>query len=369
MGGNGSKTVMLYFGPQHPGVPGNVGYKVWVDGERVVDAELVPGFLHRGFEKMMEFRTWEMNIVMGYRFCVEDPDSLELGYAEAVDRIFKIDIPEKAKYVRMIQAEFGRIASHMFWVNFMAGATGLRTVGFWAIVAREEILKWFGWVVGHRVYHSFSVPGGIRWDVPEGFKERTLEVTNKVEDIVEDIESALLKNRVFRARTQGIGILKADDAIRMGVTGPSLRAAGVPYDVRKVVPYENYDKVTFDVPTMTEADAYARSVVRFKEVYQSLRIIRQAVEEVRPGEPHRIKLPLAAPKGVGIARVEAARGEYFIHIVSNGGRQPYRVRLRSVSMPLMTTAVKHIIKNEEVTIADFPIIVKSLDPCSPDIDR
>lgn len=363
------KYLELYFGPQHPGVPGNVAFKLWLDGERVIDVELVPGFLLRGFEKMMENRTWEMNIVIGYRFCVEDPDSLELAYAEAVDMIHKANVPEKAKYVRMIQAEFARIASHMFWVNFMAGGVGLRTPGFWAIAAREEILKWFAWVTGHRIYHSFSIPGGIRWNVPKGFKDRTVDVTYKVEDIVKDIEAALLRNSIFKARTKGIGVLRAEDAIKLGITGPSLRASGVPYDIRKVVPYENYGKVKFNIPTASNGDAYDRAVVRFKEIYESLNIIRQAVQEVREEDPYRVKLPLAAPKGIGIARVEAARGEYMIHVVSHGGRKPYRVRLRSVSLPLMTTALKHIVKNEEITIADFPIVVKSLDPCPPDIDR
>jgi len=364
-----SKPLMLYYGPQHPGAPGNVAYKLWLDGERVVDAELVPGFLLRGFEAMMENRTWEMNIVIGYRFCVEDPDSLELGYAEAVDRLLKYDIPEKAKWVRMIQHEFGRIASHLFWANHMSGSVGLRTTGFWSIAAREEVLKWFYKVVGHRIYHSFSVPGGIRWDVPKDFKEFTLKTADRVERLVKDIESALLQNSVFKARTKGIGVIKGDEAIRLGITGPSLRAAGVPYDIRKAVPYENYGKVSFEIPTGENGDSYDRAVVRFKEIYQSLRIIRQAVEEVRLGDPWRIKLPLTVPPGVGIARVEAARGEYMIHVVSKGGRKPYRVRLRSVSMPLMTTAIKYIVKNEEVTIADFPVILGSLDPCAPDIDR
>ncbi len=383
-----TKQVELFFGPQHPGVPGNVGFKLWLEGERIVDVELIPGFLFRGFEKMMENRTWEMNIVMCYRFCVEDPDNLEVAYAEAVDRIFKVEVPEKAKYVRMIMAEFSRIASHLFWANFMSGGVGLRTTGYWAIAAREEILKWFAGVTGHRIYHSFSVPGGIRWDVPRDFRDKTLDLANKVEDIVKDIEEALLRNPVFKARTKNVGVLKAEDAIRLGVTGPSLRAGGMPYDIRKAVPYENYDKVKFNVPVGENGDSYERSVIRFKEIHESLNIIRQSVEEVKPGAPFRVKLPLTAPAGVGISRVESARGEYMIHVISmgvmkaeqvgdkyvvhftgQGGRKPYRVRLRSVSLPLLTTVLKHIVRNEEVTIADFPVIVKSLDPCPPDIDR
>jgi len=363
------KYVEVYFGPQHPGAPGNIGFRLVLDGEKVVDADVIPGFLHRGFEKMMENRTWEMNIVLSYRFCVEDPDPLEIAYAEAVERIHKVEPPEKAKYFRMIQAEFSRIASHLFWIHFIGGSTGLRTPAYWAVTGREEILKWFAWVTGHRVYHSFSVPGGIRWDLPKGFKEKTLELTYRVEDFVRDVEKGLLGNRVFRARTKNIGILSKEDALKLGVTGPVLRATGYRYDLRKAVPYENYDKVEFNVPIGEKGDSYDRAVVRFREIYESLRIIRQALEEIREGDKHRVKLPITAPPGVGVARVEAARGEYMIYIVSRGGRKPYRVRLRSTSMPLLTTVIKHIVRNEEVTIADFPVVVASLDPCAPDLDR
>ena len=363
-----SKTI-VYFGPQHPGAPGNIGFKLVLEGERVVDVETIPGFLHRGFEKMMENRTWEMNVVMSYRFCVEDPDPLEIAYAEAVEKIYCVEPPEKAKYFRMIQAEFSRIASHLFWSHFIGGSVGLRTPAYWAVVAREEILKWFAWVTGHRIYHSFSVPGGIRWDLPKGFKEKTLELTYRVEDLVKKVEKSLLGNRIFKARTMGLGILTTKDALRLGVTGPSLRATGYPHDTRKLAPYENYDKVKFNIPVGSRGDAYDRSVVRFREIYESLKIIRQALEEIREGDKHRVKLAIVAPPGTGIARVEAARGEYVIHVISRGGRKPYRVRLRSPSMPLLTTALKHIVENEEITIADFPVVLASLDPCPPDLDR
>ncbi len=367
MGTNGK--VIVYFGPQHPGAPGNIGFKLVLEGERVIDAEVIPGFLHRGFEKMMENRTWEMNIVLSYRFCVEDPDHLEIAYAEAVEKIYRVEPPEKAKYFRMIQAEFSRIASHLFWIHFIGGSTGLRTPAYWAVSAREEILKWFAWITGHRVYHSFSVPGGIRWDLPREFRDKTLELTYRVEDLVKDVEKGLIHNRIFKARTRGIGVLKTNDALKLGVTGPVLRATGYQYDIRKAVPYENYDRVKFSIPTGSYGDSYDRCIVRFREIYESLKIIRQALEEIRKGDQYRVKVPIVAPPGTGIARVEAARGEYMIHIVSKGGRKPYRVRLRSPSMPLLTTIIKHIVANEEVTIADFPVIIASLDPCSPDLDR
>lgn len=369
IGMEGREYTVVYFGPQHPGAPGNIAYKLWLDGERVVRAELIPGFLHRGFEKMMENRTWEMNTVLSYRFCVEDPDNLEIAYALAVEEIFKVSIPENAKWIRMIQSEMSRIASHMFWVHFMAGSTGLRTPAFWASAAREEILKWFARISGHRVYHNISVPGGIRYELPKNFVDDTLKVLEFVEERTRDVEAALLRNRVFRARTVGLGRLTPDEAIQLGVTGPVLRATGLKYDTRLNVPYLNYDKVKFDVPTGSSGDSYDRAAVRFKEVYQSISIIRQALENIRLGEPLRVKVPMAAPPGEGVARVESARGEYMIHIISRGGRNPYRVRLKSTSMPLLTTVVDYIIRKEEITIADFPVLLASLDPCAPDLDR
>ncbi|WP_440059077.1 NADH-quinone oxidoreductase subunit D [Thermogladius sp. 4427co] len=359
----------LYFGPQHPGAPGNIGFRLVLEGERIVSAEVIPGFLHRGFEKMLENRKWENSFVLSYRFCVEDPDPFEIAYAEALEKIFRIEPPEKAKYFRMVQGEFSRIASHMFWVHFMAGSVGLRTPAYWALAAREEILKWFAWVSGHRVYHNISVPGGIRSDVPEGVRETTINLTYRVEDLVRDVEKALLNNRVFRARTRGIGVINGLKALELGATGPVVRAGGVRYDTRKAAPYANYSKVEFEIPVGEYGDAYDRAVVRFREVYESLKIIRQAIGEVRRGDAFRVKIPLTAPPGRGYARVEAARGEYTVHVISTGGRSPYRVRLKSPSMPLLTTVLDYIIKNEEVTIADFPVILASLDPCPPDIDR
>ncbi|QOR95099.1 NADH dehydrogenase subunit D [Thermosphaera chiliense] len=365
----GSGYQVVYFGPQHPGVPGNIAYKLWLDGDRVVKAEVVPGFLHRGFEKMMENRTWEMNVAMSYRFCVEDPDHLEIAYSLAVEDIYKAEIPENAKWLRMIQAEMGRIASHLFWSHFIGGSIGLRTPAYWAVAAREEILKWFARISGHRVYHNLSVPGGIRYSLPENFKEETTRVVEFVEEKARDVEEALLGNSIFKARLKGLGKLSIEDALNLGVTGPVLRASGLRYDLRVHAPYLNYDKVRFEVPVGASGDSYDRAVVRFKEIHQSLSIIRQALDEVRPGESLRVKLGLTAPVGEGVARVESARGEYMIHIISQGGRKPYRVRLRSMSMPLLTTVVDHIVSREEVTIADFPVILASLDPCPPDLDR
>lgn len=360
---------LVFFGPQHPGAPGNIAFKLWLRGDVVVKAEVVPGFLHRGFEKMMENRTWEMNTVMSYRFCVEDPDHLEIAYAMAVEDLVKITPPDNAVWFRMIQAEMSRVASHLFWTHFIGGSVGLRTPAYWATTGREEILKWFAKISGHRVYHSISVPGGVRVSLPETFVEDTLKVVEYVADVAKRVEKSILRNSVFKARTVGLGVLNSKTALELGVTGPVLRATGLSHDLRKVSPYLYYDKVSFEIPVGSRGDAYDRSVVRFREIHESLKIIRQAVEKIEPDKPMRAKAPLTAPPGEGWARVESARGEYMIHVFSTGGRKPYRVRLRSMSMPLLTTVIDHLVKTEEITIADFPVLLASLDPCPPDLDR
>lgn len=363
------REVEVLLGPQHPGAPGNVAFLLKLDGERVIDADVVPGYLHRGFEKMMEYRWWEVDVVMSARFCVEDPDNFELTYVRAVEDVYGLDPPEKAKRVRTIIAEMGRIQSHLFWLLFMGAAVGARYIPSWAMAAREEILKWYDYITGHRVYHHYMVPGGIRWNIPKDFQERTLKVLRFVEKIVNDIKKALFDNKIFQSRTRGIGVLKASDAIRLGATGPVLRGSGIRHDIRIIDPYEAYEEVEFEVPIGEHGDSYDRCLVRLKEIYQSISIIRQLVGKVSTEGAYRYKIPLVAPPGEGIGRVETARGEYLIHITSTGGQTPYRIRLRTPSMPHLTTVIKHVLKNEEITIADFPVFVKSLDPCAPDLDR
>ncbi len=364
-----SKTVEIFLGPQHAGAPGNIAFKLKLEGERVVDAETIPGYLHRGFEKLMEYRWWDVNVVLAPRFCVEDPDNYELAYVLAVEDVFGVEPPEKARYVRTVIAEMGRIQSHLFWLLFMGGSSGARYIPSWSMAAREEILKWFDYMTGHRIYHHYMTPGGIRWDVPQDFQERTLKVLKFVEKMIKDIEEAFIKNKIFIARTRGLGVLKAVDAIRLGATGPVLRATGLKYDIRRVDPYEAYDEVEFEVPVGAVGDSYDRCLVRVSEIYQSINIIRQLVPKIKPGGIYRYKLPMVAPEGESLSRVETARGEYLIHLTSTSGQTPYRVRLRTPSMAHLTTVIKHVIKNEEITIADLPIFVASLDPCPPDLDR
>jgi len=369
------RKLQVFLGPQHPGAPGNVAFLLTLDGERILDVDLIPGFLHRGFEKMMEYRRWDMDLVMSARICVEDPDHVELSYTHAMDQIFGVDPPERAKYARTIVAEFSRLASHLLWMMHFAGPVAARYATSWAIAAREEVLKWFDYVAGHRIYHHYIYPGGVRWNLPKDLKERTLQVLDRVEGLVRDMERGFFLHPVFQRRARDVGRLKASDAVRLGATGPVLRGSGVAHDIRKALKYDAYGMVDFEIPKGEYGDAYDRAMVRLREMYVSIGIIRQAVQQIPEEGPYRWRLPMALPPGEGVGRVESARGEFMTHIVSTtekpGGRplEPYRIKFRGPTMAHLTTVLKHIVHNEEITVADFPVVVGSLDPCPPDIDR
>ncbi len=369
------RHITVFLGPQHPGAPGNVAFRILVDGERVLDIDLVPGFLHRGFEKMMEYRRWDMDLVMSARICVEDPDHVELSFTHAIEQIYGVEPSEKAKYIRVVIAEFSRLASHLLWMMHFAGPIAARYAISWAIAAREEILKWFDYITGHRVYHHYIYPGGVRWNIPSDFRERTLKVLKHIEPLIRDIDKAFFHHPIFQARARGVARLKASDAVRLGATGPNLRGSGVKYDLRKALRYDAYGEIDFEIPVGDYGDAYDRALVRLREMYISMDIIRQAVEKMPMDGPYRWRLTPSIPQGEGIGRVESARGEFIAHVVSAAPSPkakplvPYRIKFRGPTFPTLTTILKHIVANEEITVADLPILIGGLDPCPPDIDR
>ena len=369
------KTTTVFLGPQHPGAPGNVAFKVLLDGERVLDIDLIPGFLHRGFEKMMEYRRWDMDLVMSARICVEDPDHVEYTYTLAVEQVMGIEPPEKTKYVRVIIAEFSRLASHLLWMMHFAGPIAARYAVGWAIAAREEILKWFDYITGHRVYHHYIFPGGVRWDIPKDFKEKTLKVLKTIRPLIKDIDEGFFHHPVFEKRARDLGRLKPREAIELGATGPTLRGSGVKHDIRRKLGYDAYKDIEFEIPAGEYGDSYDRALVRLREMYISMEIIEQALNKMPYEGPYRWRIPpVTLPTGEGIGRVESARGEFLCHIVNydpkrNRTQTPYRIKFRGPTWPHLTTVLKHIVANEEITIADLPVLIGSFDPCAPDIDR
>jgi len=359
----------LYFGPAHPG-SGNFGVKLKVDGEQVVSARADPGYLHRGFEKLMEYRTPIQNAVLSDRLCVLEPLNWNLIHAEAVDELMGIEVPERAKYLRVIMAELSRIQSHIIWYGVFSKGTGFDTGFKMAFGYRDYILDLFELITGGRVYPAgYICPGGVRRDFPKNAKEKILQVLDKMNEMIKLEE---LENPAMNARAKDVGILKINDAIRLGVTGPVLRGSGMSTDVRKEEPYEIYDRLDFEIPTRKDGDAYARYWIGIEEIKQSIRIIKQALKELPDGEViesslKKPKLSVKLPEGEVYVRNEIARGEAAIYMVSDGNTYPYRVKVRGPDFLHMIPVLEFLLKG--VQIADVPAIYWSLNICPADMDR
>jgi NADH-quinone oxidoreductase subunit D len=359
----------LYFGPAHPG-SGNFGVKLKIDGEAVVSAVADPGYLHRGFEKLMEYRTPLQNAVLSDRLCVLEPLNWNLIHAEAVDELMGIDVPERAKYIRVIMAELSRIQSHIIWYGVFSIGTGFDTGFKMAFGYRDYILDLFEMITGGRVYPAgYICPGGVRRDLPNCAKDKILKVLDKIDEMIKLEE---LENPALTARAKDVGVLKAEDAIRLGATGPVLRGSGMNTDVRKDEPYEIYDRLDFEVPVRKEGDAYARYIIGLEEMKQSVKIVKQALEKLPKGDVivpslKKPKLSVKIPNGEVYVRNEIARGEAAIYMVSDGGSTPYRCKIRGPDFLHMIPVLEYLLKGAQ--IADVPAVYWSLNICPADMDR
>ena len=359
----------LYFGPAHPG-SGNFGVKLKIAGENVASARADPGYLHRGFEKLMEYRLPIQNSVLSDRICVLEALNWNLIHAEAVEELMEIEPPERAKCIRVIMAELSRIQSHIIWFGAFCIGTGFETGFKLAFGYRDYILDLFEMITGGRVYPAgYICPGGVRRDFPDGATQKIAHVLDQIGRMLRIEE---MENPGLLARTKGVGVLKLQDAIKLGATGPVLRASGMKTDVRKDDPYEVYDRFDFEVPTRGEGDAYARYLVGIEEIRQSVRIIKQALQQLPEGEViapkfKRIKLATKIPEGDVYVRNEVARGEAGMYMVSDGGERPYRVKIRGPSFLHMIPVLEHVLTGAQ--IADVPAIYWSLNVCPADLDR
>jgi NADH-quinone oxidoreductase subunit D len=359
----------LYFGPAHPG-SGNFGVKLKLAGEVVTSARADPGYLHRGFEKLMEYRLPIQNSVLSDRICVLEALNWNLIHAEAVEELMQIEPPERAKYIRVIMAELSRIQSHFIWFGAFCIGTGFETGFKLAFGYRDYILDLFEMITGGRVYPAgYICPGGVRRDFPDEATQRIALVLDQIGRMVRIEE---MENPGLVARVKGVGILNLEDAIKLGATGPVLRASGLKADVRKDEPYEVYDRFDFEVPTREEGDAYARYFVGIEEIRQSIKIIKQALQQLPEGEViapefKRIKLTTKIPEGEVYVRNEVARGEAGMYMVSDGGEKPYRVKIRGPSFLHMIPVLEHLLIGAQ--IADVPAIYWSINVCPADLDR
>ena len=364
------RELKLYFGPQHLGMVGNFSIILKVEGDRILEASADPGWLHRGFEKLMEYRTWIQNFPMVCRINVVEPDSMEMVYAMAVEKLAGIEVPERANYIRTIVLELSRLVSHLFGAYAYANMLGFDTVAQWAMYHRDLLLDLFEELTGARVYHIYIWPGGVRRDMPKGFKDKVLNTLHTIGSRIPDYDSTFFNNRLFYDRAKNIGKITKEDAEKFGATGQILRATGIKFDIRKIEPYAVYDKIDFEIPTREDGDAYSRIWVIRDEMIQSVHIIMQCLEKMPKGEVYN-KVPnpfkWKVPEGETYVRVESSRGDLGLYLVSNGEDKPYRVHFRTPSYPHGLVILEKLLKG--ASIADVGNIMISLYIVAPEIDR
>jgi len=366
---------VVEFGPQHP-ASGNFNLTLKLEGEVVKEAKPNVGYLHRGFEKLMEYRTWYQNIMIVQRVCVLDGAPYELGYAGAVEKIAGIEVPDRAKYLRVVQAELSRIQSHLLNIGLTAASAGFDTVTRMTWGDRDRILFLLEYLTRGRIYNIYSVPGGVRYDIPIDFKAKAMDVIRYMRNKLKVYDDLLFNNETFIVRTENIGVLPKEEAIKLDVTGPNLRGSSVDFDVRAKIPYEAYGDLDFKVAIEDKGDAYSRMLCRRKEIEESLHIIEQAIDKL-PGGPiaqrkakdgsSLISFLGKIPEGEAIHCVESARGELCFHIVSTGGISPYRVKIRGPTFDTILVALPKVLKGAK--LADVPVIYWSFDNCPADHDR
>jgi len=362
-----ANEIVINMGPQHPSTHGVLRVILKLDGEKVLGAECVIGYLHRGVEKIAEHRTYGQFAPYVDRMDYVAAVSNGLGYCEAVEKLLGVEAPPRAKYVRTILTELNRIASHLLWLGTHALDIGAITPLFYCFREREEVLKIFENYCGARLTtHAFRI-GGLQYELYDGFEEQVKAFCDYFPAKVDEYEILLTHNRIWLERTKNVGILKADQAIDLAVTGPLLRASGVKWDIRKAMPYAAYEEFEFDIPTGTNGDTYDRYLVRIEEMRQSVRIIRQAVSRI-PSGPVMAKVPKIIKPAAGEVyhSIEAPKGELGYLVVSDGSTQPYRVRVRPPSF-INLQALDRMVKGH--LIADVVAIIGTIDIVLGEVDR
>jgi len=365
------KYLKVWQGPNHPGITGNMSVELTVCGDEVVEGITHVGYLHRGFEKLMERRSFIQCFPIVCRICVPEPDFNEYLYAATVEELAGIEVPERAEWIRTLILEMGRINSYMMYLGGQAGAFGLGVVGQWTTYVRDLMLDRFEELTGARIYHMFILPGGVRDDLPEGFKERLEETLQEVERTLKDVHETMFQNAVFKKRTIGVGYIDPAMFEPFGVTGPNARAGGVAKDVRKDQPYLVYDQLEFEPVTATASDMFARADVRRRDLLLSVDLVRQILLKMPNDGPLMAKLPNVLhwkiPRGETYLRGECSRGEYGYYLVTDGSGKPRRVNVRGPSYTHAMALLERLIVN--VNISDVAGLMVSLHTYPPEIER
>jgi len=365
------RELELYFGPQHLGMVGNFSITLKVEGDRIKKADANPGYLHRGFEKLMEYRTWMQNFPLVCRINVVEPDHIELIYSMGVEKLAGIDVPLRGKFIRSIYCELARVGSHLFGLWAYSNMLGFDTVAQWAMYHRDLVLDLFEELTGARVYHIYIRPGGVRRDFPQGFEDKIISTLHSIGGKVPDYNATFFENRLFEKRAKGVGTLTRENAVKWGAVGHAMRATGMKYDIRKIEPYAAYDQVEWEVPTRNEGDAYSRLLAIRDEMIESVHMIFKLIDKMPKKGAVYTKTPnpfqWKIPAGEAYVRCESSRGELGLYIVSDGGDKPYRVHFRTPSYSHGLTILEKVLEGE--SIADVGNIMISLYVVAPEIDR
>jgi len=363
-----TEEFLINMGPQHPSTHGVLSLELKLDGEMVLECTPHIGYLHRSFEKLAENRTYTQFIPFTDRLDYVASMNNNLGYCMAVENMLKLDITDRAKYIRVIVAELNRIASHLIAIGTFAQDLGaFATPLFYCFREREKIVDIFNEICGNRLTYNYIRIGGVQSDLPKGIEEKIKNFIKYMRSKIDEYDWLLTYNVIFLARAKNIGLLRKDIAINYSVTGPNLRASGVKRDLRKDRPYLVYDKFEFNVPVGVNGDAWDRYKVRIEEMRQSLKIVEQALGSLPQGDPTvktgRVHKPAA---GEAYFRTENPRGELGFYIVSDGSAYPYRLKIRAPSFSNLAVLPELI---KDAKIADIVCISGSLDILMGEIDR
>ncbi len=385
----------INFGPNHPSTHGVLRLVVDLNGEHVVGLDAIIGYLHTGFEKNMEQKTWWKAITYPERIDYLSFQANELVFVLAIEKLLGLETPRKATWMRMCLAELNRIHSHLVWLGTGALELGAISLFWYAFRERDLVLDLFEMVTGYRMHTRYFQTGGLAEDIPQGFYASARAFCERMPKAIDEYEAILTRNTIWLERTQGIGLLSTDDAIALGQSGPMLRASGVDWDLRKNEPYLAYDQVDFDVPVYGGGDVYDRYRVHMDEMRQSVRIVEQCVERLEgmTGEPwiaddRKVVLPpreelhtsmeslihhfkivtevYRVPEGEVYVTIESPRGESGCYLVSDGGAKPWRVKFRAPSFAALEATATCM---RDAAVADMIAIAASLDPVMGDVDR
>lgn len=384
--------MVVNMGPQHPSTHGVLRVVCELDGETIVNCKCVIGYLHTGMEKEAEYQQYHKAVVMTDRMDYLNANGTNLAHALAVEKLLGCEIPKRAQYLRVILAELSRIASHCVWLATHALDLGAMTPYFYTMQQREYVLDMFEMFSGVRMMPSWIVPGGLRGDMPPGFEVKLRDFIRTFPDEIRVVENMLMNNPIWRERTQGVGIMRKDEVLNYGCSGPIARASGHAFDLRKAEPYSSYEDFDFQIPVGSQGDTYDRFLVRLLEMHESCKILQQAIDNLPEGDfrtadrkispppreeldssmesvIHHFKLyteGFRVPVGEAYASVEGSKGELGFYMVSDGSNRPYRWHVRPSSF--MNLKALEVMARGRL-LSDVVAIIGSIDIVLGEIDR